>query len=199
MTAQTPRPALSITLLIVGLTLLGALVLVVVTDPAALKFVAARVTSPTPSTQPLRTFTDRKGYYQIQVPSSWRYEGSGGDHYYVDSFIAPGGGALAQNIAYDDGTPVVSSGQAQFALDLLGKYVRPGAATALITITDTSMMNDGSERLNWTAPAESISGITFIEIRQQTTFLIFTVEWRESEKAAYFNTLDSVVASYSAP
>jgi hypothetical protein len=147
----------------------------------------------------LTTFTDHNKYYQIQLPSGWSHEQSTGSHYYVDTFSAPDGNAVIQNIAYDDGTSISGSTNAQFALNLLDKYFSANGQTNAITINDASMMDDGSERLKWTSASIDASGISFVEIRNQTTFLIFTVEWKNQYKSQYFNTLDQVVASYTVP
>jgi len=147
----------------------------------------------------LTTFTDQNKYYQIQLPSDWKHEQSTGSHYYVDIFASPDGNAMIQNIAYDDGMPIAASTNGQFALDLLDKYFSANGQTSSITISDTSMMNDGSERLSWTSATIDASGISFIEVRNETTFLIFTVEWKNKYKGQYFNILDQVVASYTVP
>ena len=147
----------------------------------------------------LTTFTDQNKYYQIQLPSGWSHEQSTGRAYYVDTFTAPDGNAVIQNIAYDDRTPISGSTNAQFALNLLDQYFSATSQTGSITISDTSMMDDGSERLNWISTSIDASGISFIEVRNQTTFLIFTVEWKNPYKSQYFNTLDQVVASYTVP
>jgi hypothetical protein len=160
----------------------------------------SKVTSPTQSPNiKLTTFTDQNKYYQIQLPSDWIHNQTSGSHYYVDTFISPDGNAVIQNIAYDDGTPIANSTHAQFALDLLNKYFNSTGGTGSITINDTSMMNDGSERLYWASAATDASGISFIEVRNQTTFLTFTVEWKDKYKSQYFNILDQVVASYTVP
>ena len=147
----------------------------------------------------LTTFTDQNKYYQIQLPKDWKHEQSSGSHYYIDTFTSPDDNAVIQNIAYDDGTPISGSTNAQFALNLLDKYFSMNGQTGSITISDTSMMDDGSERLNWTSASEDASGISFIEVRNQTTFLVFTVEWKNKYKSKYFNILDQVVASYTVP
>jgi len=147
----------------------------------------------------LTTFTDQNKYYQIQLPKDWKHQQSTGNHYYVDTFTSPDGNAVIQNIAYDDGTPISSSTNGQFALNLLDKYFSTIGQTGSITISDTNMENDGSERLSWTSASEDASGISFIEVRNETTFLIFTVEWKNKYKSQYFNILDQVTASYTVP
>ncbi|MGA7192743.1 MAG: hypothetical protein WBW94_03865, partial [Anaerolineales bacterium] len=126
----------------------------------------------------LTTFTDQNKYYQIQLPKDWKHEQSSGSHYYMDTFTSPDGNAVIQNIAYDDGTPISGSTNAQFALNLLDKYFSMNGQTGSITISDTNMENDGSERLSWASASTDASGISFIEVRNQTTFLIFSVEWK---------------------
>jgi len=147
----------------------------------------------------LTTFTDQNKYYQIQLPKDWKHEQTSGNHYYMDTFTSPDGNAVIQNIAYDDGTPISGSTNAQFALDLLDKYFSANGQTGSITISDTNMEDDGSERLSWASASTDASGISFIEVRNQTTFLIFTVEWKNKYKSQYFNILDQVTASYTVP
>ena len=147
----------------------------------------------------LVTFTDQNKYYQIQLPKDWNHRQTTGNHYYVDTFASPDGNAVIQNIAYDDGTPISGSTNAQFALNLVSKYFSATGQPNSIIISDTSMMNDGSERLSWTSATIDASGISFIEVRNKTTFLIFTVEWKNKYKGQYFNILDQVVASYTVP
>jgi hypothetical protein len=157
--------------------------------------------TPTPAipASNLTTFTDQNKYYQIQLPKDWKHNQSLGDDYYIDIFISPDGNAVIQNIAYDDGTPISGSTNAQFALNLLDKYFSANGQTGSITISDTNMEDDGSERLSWASASADASGISFIEVRNQTTFLIFTVEWKNKYKSQYFNILDQVTASYTVP
>jgi hypothetical protein len=157
--------------------------------------------APTPSipASNLTTFTDQNKYYQIDLPKDWKHEQSSGNHYYMDTFTSPDGNAVIQNIAYDDGTPIAGSTNAQFALDLLDKYFSPDGQAGSVTINDTSMMNDGSERINWAAASTDASGISFIEVRNKTTFLIFTGEWNNRFKNQYFSIIDQIVASYTVP
>ncbi|MGA7194579.1 MAG: hypothetical protein WBW94_13205 [Anaerolineales bacterium] len=147
----------------------------------------------------LTTFTDQNKYYQIQLPRDWEHDQSSGTHYYMDTFTSPDVNAVIQNIAYDDGTPLSGSTNAQFALNLLDKYFSANGQTGSITISDTDMENDGSERLSWASASTDASGISFIEVRNQTTFLIFTVEWKDKYKGQYFNILDQVTSSYTVP
>ncbi len=166
-------------------------------------FLAVGCTSITPTpafpASNLTTFTDQNKYYQIQLPKDWKHDQSSGNHYYMDIFTSSDGNAVIQNIAYDDGTPISGSTNAQFALNLLDKYFSTNGQTGSITISDTNMENDGSERLNWTSVSTDASGISFIEVRNETIFLIFTVEWKNKYKSQYFNILDQVTASYTVP
>ena len=166
-------------------------------------FFAVGCSSITPTPQipasNLTTFTDQNKYYQIQLPRDWKHEQTSGNHYYMDTFTSPDGNAVIQNIAYDDGTPITGSTHAQFALNLLDKYFSTNGQTGSITISDTSMMDDGSERLSWASASTDASGISFIEVRNETMFLIFTVEWKNRYKSQYFHILDQVTASYTVP
>ena len=154
---------------------------------------------PTIPAKNLAAFTDQNKYYQIHLPRDWNHNQTTGSHYYVDTFTSPDGNALIQNIAYDDGSPIAASTNGQFALGLLEEYFGIAGQTGSIMISDTNMENDGSERLSWASQSKDVSGISFIEIRKETTFLIFTVEWKNKYKSQYFSLLDQVVASYTVP
>ena len=148
---------------------------------------------------PMTVFTNRDKYYQIQVPINWKYEQPSGEHYYLDVFKSPDGNAAIENLAYDDGTPVSGSSRADFALSLLDQYFGGGGGQNAVSISDTSLMNDGSERLAWASQSGGDSGISFLEVRHETTLLVFTVAWMNADKTQYFNLLDKVVASYTVP
>ena len=147
----------------------------------------------------LVTFTDKNNYYAIDVPGDWKHETSSGDHYYIDTFTSPDSAAVVENIAYDDGKPFNGSTNGKFALQILNKNYSKTGKEGDIHVTDDSIQKDGSERLTWTSSAGAYSGVSYFEIRNNTTFLMFTIDWGDDKKADYFDTLSAVVASYRAP
>ncbi len=149
----------------------------------------------------LVTFTDQNKLYAIQVPGDWKHKSDSGQYYYSDQFKSPDGNALIENIAYNDGTPFTGSQNGQFALQLLNQFYSNTGKTGDIHVTDDSIQQDGSERLVWYSKGGGYSGESFFEIRgsDSTTFLMFTVEWADSAKDQYYDTLSNVVASYTVP
>ncbi len=150
----------------------------------------------------LTTFTDENKYYQIQLPADWKHDHTidqKSNHYYIDTFTSPDGNAVVENIAYDDGTPFTGSDNGKFALQILNQLYSKTGKEGDIHVTDDSIQQDGSERLTWYSKGGSYSGISYFEVRNKTTFLIFTVDWANDFKDQYFNTLSDVVSSYTVP
>lgn len=155
--------------------------------------------TPTASSAGVVTFTDKNNLYQIDVPADWVHTTSSGDHYYIDTFTSPDKGAVVENIAYDDGTPFSGSQNGQFALQLLNQNYSNTGAEGDIKVTEEKQQPDGSDRLTWTSKAGNYSGISFFEIRHQTTFLMFTVDWGNDYESKYLDTLNTVIGSYRVP
>jgi hypothetical protein len=150
----------------------------------------------------LTTFTDKNNYFQIQVPSDWKYEQTTdkkNNYYYIDTFTSPDDGAVVESIVYDDGTPFTGNDKSKFSLYLLNTFYSKTGQEGDIRVSDDSIQKDGSERLTWTSKGGGYSGISFLETRGSTTFLFFTVDWGNSVKDQYFDTLDKVVSSYTTP
>ncbi len=150
----------------------------------------------------LTTFTDQNKYYAIDVPSDWAYSqtvDSEKNYYYIDTFTSPDQMALVENIVYDDNKPFTGNDKGKFALYLLNTFYSKTGKEGDIRVSDDRIMQDGSERLIWTSKAGGYSGISFLETRGSTTFLLFTVEWVNSAEDQYKATLDAVIASYRVP
>jgi hypothetical protein len=147
----------------------------------------------------LTTFTDKNNYYQIDLPSDWKHTQSTGTHYYIDTFKSPDGKAVVENITYDDGTAFNGTDNGKFALQILNQNYSSTGKTGDISITDDSIQNDGSERLTWTSKGGGYSGLSYFEIRNKITFLMFTVDWGNDYQSTYIDTLDKVVSSYRQP
>jgi hypothetical protein len=160
--------------------------------------------SPSATTVPgagsdLVTFTDPNNYYQIDLPGDWKHTESSGDHYYIDTFTSGDGKAVVENIAYDDGTAFNGSENGKFALQILNQNYSSTGKEGDIKVTDDSIQKDGSERLTWTSKAGGYSGLSYFEIRNKTTFLMFTVDWGNDSESQYIDTLNKVVSSYRLP
>jgi hypothetical protein len=149
------------------------------------------------------TFTDANGLYSIEVPADWTYEQSvdtENNNYYIDTFTAPDGGAVIENIVYDDGTVFTGNQKSKFALYLLNTFYSSTGREGDIRVSDDAIMKDGSERLTWTSKGGGYSGISFLEVRRNdTTFLFFTVDWGNSVEETYRDILNYVIESYTIP
>jgi hypothetical protein len=147
----------------------------------------------------LKTFTDQNNFYQIQVPGDWVYKQVTGDNYYIDQFTSPDEQALVENIAYDDGTPFTGRDNGKFALDLLNRFYSNTGAVGDIRVLGDQLQPDGSERLEWISKSGGYSGYSYFEIRDKTTFLMITIDWVDSAKDVYLDTLNAIIESYSLP
>ncbi len=147
----------------------------------------------------LVTFTDKNKYFAIDVPANWTHETSSGEHYYIDTFTSPEKGAVIESIVYDDGQPFTGTDNGRFALQLLNQNYSKTGSEGDIRITEEKQQSDGSDRLTWTSKAGGYSGISFFEVRNKTTFLMFTVDWGNDYKDTYFDLLGNVITSYRAP
>lgn len=149
------------------------------------------------------TFTDSNKLYSIDVPADWTYEQSAdteNNNYYIDTFTAPDGGAVVENIVYDDGTAFTGNQKSKFALYLLNTFYSSTGKEGDIRVSGDSIMKDGSERLTWTSKGGGYSGISFLEVRSNgTTFLFFTVDWGNDVEDTYIDTLNYVIESYTIP
>lgn len=139
------------------------------------------------------TFSGPGNLFSIEVPTPWAYETSEDDVSIIDTFYAPDGHAVIQNITYDEGEPISRSDAGQFALALLREFYAED-----INISNDQVQADGSERLTWQSQSGDYSGISFLETRG-TTFLLFTVMWDKPYEDVYFDTLDYTVGSYTVP
>src|SRR5512146_3208055 len=151
------------------------------------------------SSSKLITFTDQNKYFAIDVPGDWKHTTSSGEHYYWDTFTSPEGGAVVENYVYDDGTPWSGKDSGRYALAVLNPLYSKTGCEGDIRISEEKKQDDGSDRLTWTSKAGGYSGISFFEIRNGTTFLMFTVDWGNDSKDQYIDTLNKVIESYRIP
>ena len=148
-------------------------------------------------------FTDQNELYTIEVPADWDYSqtfDTENNFYYIDTFTSPDGGAVIENIVYDDGTAFTGNQKAKFSLYLLNTFYSSTGKEGDIKVSDDSIMKDGSERLTWTSKGGGYSGLSFLEVRSNgTTFLFFTVNWGNDVQDTYIDTLNYVIESYKIP
>ena len=150
----------------------------------------------------LVTFTDQNNFYAIDVPGDWTYNqtvDTESNYFYIDTFTSPDGGAVIENIVYNDGTPFVGGQNGQFALNILNKLYSKTGREGDIKVSDDKIMKDGSERLTWTSKEGLYSGLSFFEIRDKNNFLMFTVNWGNAVQDQYLDTLNAVIDSYRIP
>lgn len=156
----------------------------------------------TSNSSTLVTFTDQNKFYKIDVPGNWKHDhtkDSQNNYYYIDTFTSPDGNAVIENIAYDDGTAFAGSDEATFGLKLLNTFYSKTGKEGDIKVTEEKAQSDGSDRLTWYSKAGGYTGFSYLEIRNGTTFLMFTVNWNNDFKDTYLDTLNKVIASYIIP
>jgi len=144
-------------------------------------------------------FTDENNLYTIRVPGNWGYKQERGDNYYIDLFKSPDEQALVESIVYDDGTPFTGGQNGKFALKLLNEFYSNTGDVGDIRVIGDQIQPDGSERLEWTSKSGGYSGYSYFEVRNKTTFLMITIEWVDSVKDNYIDTLNQIIESYTIP
>jgi hypothetical protein len=144
-------------------------------------------------------FTDRNGLYQFEVPGNWLQSQETGDSYYIDQFKSPDARALIENLVFDNGEPFTGKTNGKFALALLHTFYSNTGDEGDIRVSDDKLMPDGSERLTWSSQEGGYSGMSFFEVRNTTTFLMFTVEWLDDAEADYAAILNRAIESYVVP
>ena len=155
-----------------------------------------------PPSDALVTWTDENNLLAIDLPGNWTYEHTvvTEDYvFYADNFTAPDGNAIVESIVYDDGKAFVSGQNGDFALALLNKYYSYTGREGDIRVSETKTMNDGSTRMTWTSKGGGYSGTSFFEVRNKTTFLMFTVYYGNDYQDQYLDMLNDVIASYTVP
>jgi len=121
------------------------------------------------------------------------------NYYYIDRFTSPDSKALIENITYDDGRVFKGNQSGRFALRLLNTFYSETGEEGDIRISGDSIMEDGRERLTWTSKNGGYSGLSFLDRRGDTTFLMLTVKWVNEAEAHYYDLLSNVAASYRIP
>jgi hypothetical protein len=132
--------------------------------------------------------------FTMEVPIGFEYYRSQEyDYTIVDSFYAPDGNMVIENVAYDDGEAISKSVAGQFALGLLHEFYADD-----IKITGDKVQPDGSERLTWYSPGGGYTGISFFESRG-TTFLLLSLWWDDDYEDIYVPVVDNAINTYTVP
>jgi hypothetical protein len=149
----------------------------------------------------LTTFTDQNDLYSIDIPADWTYEHSVSDDgtLYVDTFTSPDELAVVENIVYEDEDGTAGRNKGLYALYLLNTYYSTTGQEGDIRVSSDQIMQDGSERLEWSSRSGDYSGVSFLESRGTDYFLFFTVDWADSAEEQYREILDAVIESYRIP
>ena len=171
----------------------------VIEQPTEAPVVEQPTEEPSSGSSDFVTFTDRNGLYKIEVPGDWLHSDETGDSYYIDQFLSPDGNALIENLVYDDGEPFTGRSNGKVALGLLHTYYSYTDEEGDIRVSDDKIMPDGSERLTWSSRGGGYSGMSFFEVRNKTTFLMFTVRWPDDAENDYVDILNRVIESYVVP
>jgi hypothetical protein len=129
------------------------------------------------------TFTDQNDLLAFDLPGDWYYENVPGEDgtYYIDVFTSPDESAKIESLVYDDGTAFTGTDNGRVASD--------------------QIMDDGSERLEWSSKSGGYSGVSFFELRgnPKTTFLMLTAWWDNNSDQANLDAIDNAISSYYIP
>ncbi|MBE0682222.1 MAG: hypothetical protein IH589_09940 [Anaerolineales bacterium] len=154
------------------------------------------------SSSEMVTFVDENDLLAFELPGDWFYEHNTGDYLYVDTFTSPDEtSAKIESLVYNDGTPFVKSQNGQFALYLLNTYYSYTGKVGDIRVLGDQIMNDGSERLEWTSKGGGYSGYSYFEIRgdDRKTFLMFTVWYINDVDQDTLDVVNNAVNTYYIP
>lgn len=147
-------------------------------------------------------WTDQKKLFAIDLPGDWTHSqtvDTTKNNWYWDVLTAPDGNAKVESVVYDDGTPWTGSQNGAQALFLLNKFYSNTGKEGDIRVTGDKIENDGSERLTWNSKGGNYSGVSFFEVRNSTTFLMFTSWWNNDFASKYEKVLNDIVSSYRIP
>jgi hypothetical protein len=147
------------------------------------------------------TFVDENNLLAFDLPGNWALEHNAYDTYYVDTFTSPDGNAKIESIVYNDGTAFNNSDSAATALSWLNEFYSSTGKVGDIKVLGDQVMQDGSERLEWTSKGGDYSGYSYYEIRgsDKKTFLMFTVWYFNSTDQATLDAVNNAVSTYYIP
>ena len=158
-------------------------------------------TSNSTGSSDLTTFVDKNNLLAFDLPSNWVYKNVPGDVYYTDVFTAPDESAKIESLVYNDGKAFSGTDNGRFALYLLNTYYSNTGKEGDIRVSTDQIMNDGSERLEWTSRGGGYQGVSFFELRgnDKLTFLMLTAWWSNNTEQATLDIVNNAIGSYHVP
>ena len=157
------------------------------------------------------TFVDQNNLLAFDLPGDWTYENTDlGDSIYsdvtayTDTFTSPDGSAIIESLVMfaNPGVTVDNSTSQAVALDILNTYYSStGQNNGDIRISSHQVMQDGSDRFEWTSKGGNYSGVSFFEVRgnDKRTWLMWTAWWSNSVDQAVLDTIDNAINTYVIP
>jgi hypothetical protein len=149
------------------------------------------------------TFTDQNNLLAFDLPGDWTYENVPGEDgtYYIDVFTSPDESAKMESLVYDDGTAFTGTDNGRFALYLLNTFYSNTGQEGDIRVGSDQIMQDGSERLEWSSKSGGYSGVSFFELRgdPKTTFLMLTAWWDNNADQATLDAINNAISTYYVP
>ncbi|MCE9646112.1 MAG: hypothetical protein K8S20_08950 [Chloroflexi bacterium] len=173
---------------------------------------APTANAPQPSTNGsssgLVTFVDQNNLLSFDLPGDWTYEHNElGDkvysdaNAYSDTFTSPDEIAKMESLVIFANETVNNSVSAGAALDLLHRYYSATGKVGDIRISSDQIMQDGSERFEWTSKSGGYSGVSYFELRgnNKKTWLMLTAWWDDDSDQATLDVINNAIASYAIP
>lgn len=163
------------------------------------------------STNGIVTFVDQNNLLGFDLPGDWTYEHTdhGNSIYsdtqaYTDTFTSPDESAKIESLVMfaDAGVTVNNSTSQAVALDILNTYYSStGTNNGDIRISSDQIMQDGSERFEWTSRGGNYSGVSFFEVRgdDKRTWLMWTAWWSNGADQSVLDIIDNAIATYYIP
>ena len=142
------------------------------------------------------TFTAPNDLFEMDVPIAWYYSTSSDSEgtTVLDRFDSPDGQAFIESIVYDDGTPFSKQEAGKAALAILREFYADD-----LKVTDDQVQPDGSERLIWHSQKQGLSGVTFFEVRNDTTLLFLNMVSSDDTVDMYADLFEAILSSYLVP
>jgi len=183
--------------------------------PATSAPIATKESAPpsinTPESQPpsnggttgsgLVTFVDQNKLLSFDLPGDWTYKNVPSDNFYTDVFTSPDEAGKIESLVYNDGTAFSGKDNGKFALYLLNTFYSKTGKVGDIRISSDQIMQDGSERLEWSSRGGGYSGVSFFETRgsDNKTFLMLTAWWVDGADQGTIDAINNAIASYAIP
>lgn len=164
-----------------------------------------------PSSNGNVTFVDQNNLLAFDLPGDWTYEHTEhGDAIYTDvdaysdTFTSPDETAIIESLVMfaNPGVTVNNSTSQAVALDILNTYYSStGTNNGDIRISSDQIMQDGSERFEWTSKGGNYSGVSFFEVRgdDKRTWLMWTAFWDNGVDQSVLDIVDNAIATYTIP